>query len=441
LKKIYVLDTNVLLQDPFALFAFEDNDVVIPAAVLEEIDGKKRNLDELGRNARKISRLLDELRKKGKLNEGVKTEQEGIIRVELNHRAFTKLQDVFGVSSNDNRILAVAYNLHLEELGKVDGKPVILVSKDALLRIKADAIGITAEDFISDHVTSIQEMYYGYKTLYVSSSIINEIYKEHEILLDKLPVNQEYYPHQFLILRDLFGSSQSAIVKVNLNKTHIRLINEQTVWGIYPKNVQQKMALSVLLDDEIPLVTLAGKAGTGKTLLSLAVSLQKVVEEKKYNKILIARPIVPLGNDIGYLPGEKKEKLKPWVQPIYDNLEYLFNTKKSKELENILTGIGEIEIEAITYIRGRSIPGQFIIIDEAQNLSKHEVKTIISRVGEGSKIILIGDPEQIDHPYLDATNNGLIYVAERFKHQKLSAHLFLEKGERSQLAQLAVDLL
>jgi PhoH-like ATPase len=201
------------------------------------------------------------------------------------------------------------------------------------------------------------------------------------------------------------------------------------------------MALELLLNDEIPLVTLTGKAGTGKTLLALAAGLMKIEDEHKYKKMLIARPVVPMGKDIGYLPGEKNEKLRPWMQPIFDNLEFLFDTKKTGDIEKILAGMGSIEVEALTYIRGRSIPGQFIIIDEAQNLSRHEVKTIVSRVGEGSKIILVGDPDQIDHPYLDASSNGLTYVVERFKNEAISGHITLERGERSNLAQLAADLL
>ncbi|MDF2815504.1 MAG: hypothetical protein K0Q81_1704, partial [Paenibacillus sp.] len=218
-------------------------------------------------------------------------------------------------------------------------------------------------------------------------------------------------------------------------------LSNEPIWGIGARNVQQRMALELLLNDDIPLVTLTGKAGTGKTLLTLAAGLMKIEDEHKYKKLLIARPVVPMGKDIGYLPGEKDEKLRPWMQPIYDNLEFLFDTKKPGDIEKILAGMGSIQVEALTYIRGRSIPGQFIIIDEAQNLSKHEVKTIVSRVGEGSKIVLVGDPEQIDHPYLDSSSNGLTYVVERFKNQGLSGHINLERGERSHLAQLAADLL
>ncbi len=246
-----------------------------------------------------------------------------------------------------------------------------------------------------------------------------------------------------MILKDETGTSKSALLKVSADGKQLEPLHlsNDPVWGIAARNAQQRMALELLLNDDIPLVTLTGKAGTGKTLLTLAAGLLKVEDEHKYKKLLIARPVVPMGKDIGYLPGEKEEKLRPWMQPIYDNLEFLFDTKKAGDIDKILAGLGSIQVEALTYIRGRSIPGQFIIIDEAQNLSKHEVKTIVSRAGEGSKVILMGDPEQIDHPYLDATSNGLTYVVERFKPYRVAGHVTLEKGERSLLAQLAADVL
>jgi PhoH-like ATPase len=244
-------------------------------------------------------------------------------------------------------------------------------------------------------------------------------------------------------MKDAFGGSGSAVGIVDSTGEKVKklLFDYEHIWGVKPRNVQQTMALELLLRDDIPLITLIGKAGTGKTLLALASGLMQTEDLGYYKKLLVARPIVPVGKDLGFLPGEKQEKLRPWMQPIYDNLEYLFNTKKPGELDAILAGMGSIEVEALTYIRGRSIPDQFIIIDEAQNLSKHEVKTILTRVGEGSKIVLMGDPAQIDHPYLDEYNNGLTYVLERFKEQKVAGHVQLVKGERSELAQLAADLL
>lgn len=443
MKKIYVLDTNVLLQDPEAVFAFEDNEVIIPAVVLEEIDSKKRNADELGRNARTVSRLLDGLREKGRLHNGIELERGGSVKVELNHRSFQKLQDVFGEMTNDNRILAVAMNYLLEEQQNEQPRPVVLVSKDTLVRIKADVLGITAEDYLTDRVVSTTDLYPGYVTLRVHPGIIDNFYNSRFLPVTDLNVGYTFHPHEFVILKDELGTSKSALLKASADAKRLEplFLSNEPIWGIGARNVQQRMALELLLNDEIPLVTLTGKAGTGKTLLALAAGLMKIEDEHKYKKLLIARPVVPMGKDIGYLPGEKDEKLRPWMQPIYDNLEFLFDTKKAGDIEKILAGMSSIQVEALTYIRGRSIPGQFIIIDEAQNLSKHEVKTIVSRVGEGSKIVLMGDPGQIDHPYLDAYSNGLTYVVERFKDQSISGHINLERGERSHLAQLAADLL
>ena len=443
MKKIYVLDTNVLLQDPNAVFAFEDNEVVIPAVVLEEIDSKKRNADELGRNARFTSRMLDGLRLQGRLNEGVKLETGGILRVELNHRNTVWMQEMFGEISNDNRILSVALNLMAEEKEKKKPRPVVVVSKDTLVRIKADVVGLIAQDYMNDRVVSRSEMYTGCVSLMVHPAVIDEFYSNRLIEVNKLGEKGQFFPHEFVILKDEIGSSKSALLKTSADGKLLEplYIGNDAVWGISPRNAQQRMALELLLNDDIPLVTITGKAGTGKTLLALAASLMKVEDEQKFKKLLIARPVIPMGKDIGFLPGEKDEKLRPWMQPIYDNLEFLFDVKKSGDIDKILAGLGSIQVEALTYIRGRSIPGQFIIIDEAQNLSKHEVKTIISRVGEGSKIVLVGDPDQIDHPYLDASSNGLTYVVERFKQETISGHITLEKGERSHLAQLAADLL
>ncbi|WCL59477.1 PhoH family protein [Bacillus safensis] len=440
MSKIYVLDTNVLLQDPNSIFSFEDNEVVIPAVVLEEVDSKKRYMDEVGQNARRVSRLIDGLRSKGKLHEKITLESKGTLRIELNHRSFHELQEIFIEKTNDNRILAVAKNLSLEEETKPHGRPVILVSKDVLVRVKADAIGLQAEDFLSDRVLQNEDIDNGYHELYIPTEQLNTFYKQSQLPLKEVtsaPLN----PHQFVIMKGNEGGS--ALGMLDQKAEHVKRLfyDQEHVWGIRPKNVQQTMALELLLRRDIPLVTLIGKAGTGKTLLALAAGLMQTEDLGMFKKLIVARSIVPVGKDLGYLPGEKEEKLRPWMQPIYDNLEFLFNTKKPGELDAILAGIGSIQVEALTYIRGRSIPDQFIIIDEAQNLTKHEVKTLLTRVGEGSKIVLMGDPEQIDHPYLDSLNNGLTYVIERFKGQQISGHVKLVKGERSGLAQLAADLL
>lgn len=443
MKKIFVLDTNVLLHDPNSIFAFEDNEVVIPAVVLEEIDSKKRNVDEIGRNARYVSRMLDSLRQRGRLHDGIMLDNGGVIKVELNHRSFQKLHDTFLEITNDNRIIAVALNYWHEESEKPEPRPVVLVSKDTLVRIKADVLGLTAQDYMSDRLVAADDLYPGHHTILVDGAVIDDFYQHRSLKVESLNLDYRLYPHEFIILKDAAGSSKSALVKTSSDGSKLEplFLSHEPVWGISARNAQQRMALELLMNDDIPLVTLTGRAGTGKTLLALAAGLLKVEDERRYKKLLIGRPVVPMGKDIGYLPGEKEEKLRPWMQPIYDNLEYLFDTKRAGDIERILAGIGSIQVEALTYIRGRSIPGQFIIIDEAQNLSKHEVKTIVSRVGEGSKIILMGDPEQIDHPYLDAYSNGLTYVVERFKEHPIAGHITLEKGERSQLAQLAADLL
>lgn len=442
MNKIYVLDTNVLLQDPYSIFSFEDNEVVIPAVVLEEVDSKKRYMDEIGRNARQVSKLIDSLRQAGKLHEKIPLENGGVLRIELNHRSFQQLQEIFVEKTNDNRILAVAKNLSIEEESKEDGRLVILVSKDTLVRVKADAIGLISEDFLSDRVIENDHIYTGIIELYMNVELLNRYYEKGELPLSEI-TNHPYYPNQFLIMKDALGSSSSAIGMVEKTGKKVKklIFEYDHIWGIKPRNVQQTMAIELLLRKDLQLITLIGKAGTGKTLLALAAGLMQTEDLREYKKLLVARPIVPVGKDLGFLPGEKEEKLRPWMQPIYDNLEYLFNTKKPGELDAILAGMGSIEVEALTYIRGRSIPDQFIIIDEAQNLTKHEVKTILTRVGEGSKIVLMGDPEQIDHPYLDAYNNGLTYVVEKFKDQSIAGHIKLVKGERSGLAQLAADLL
>ncbi|MFS0645079.1 PhoH family protein [Siminovitchia sp. 179-K 8D1 HS] len=443
MTKIYVLDTNVLLQDPNAIFSFQDNEIVIPAVVLEELDSKKRDMSEIGRNARHVAKLIDGFRKTGKLHEKIGLENGGTLRIELNHRSFHQLQEIFLEKTNDNRILAVAKNIAIEEEAKENGKPVIIVSKDALLRVKADALGLLAEDFLSDRVVEVDHLYAGMKEIFVNIDSLRIFYEKGEISCLDLSEKTTVYPNEFLIMKDELGSSSSGIGIVDNSGTKIKKLKSgyESIWGIKPRNAQQMMAAELLFRQDIQLVTMIGKAGTGKTLLALAAGLMQTEDLKLYKKLLVARPIVPVGKDIGYLPGEKQEKLRPWMQPIYDNLEYLFNTKKPGELDSILAGMGSIEVEALTYIRGRSIPEQFIIIDEAQNLTKHEVKTILTRVGENSKIVLMGDPQQIDHPYLNEYNNGLTYVLESFKQEGAAGHIKLIKGERSGLARLAADIL
>lgn len=446
MRKTFVLDTSVLLHDPRSLYAFGDNLIVIPAVVIEEIDRKKNQLDLVGRNAREVARELDYLRQQNSLSKGVELENGGTLKVELNHKSFAYVAKWFNEMNNDNRILAVTLNLQLENQDKGVQNNVVLVSKDVIMRIKADSLAIESQDYLHDKIENTYEPYVGYIRCRVPSILIDEFYEKGYLeynYVKNIVENLNLYPNQFIILKGEDMPSKSAVGKFEKPSGLIKALvfGENSYWGIKGRNVEQRMALEALLDDEIKLVTLTGKAGTGKTLLSLAAGLYKTNDERNYKKLLITKPVIPVGRDIGFLPGDKNEKLRPWVQPIYDNLELLLGTKSFAKLEDTLVGMNRVEIEALTYIRGRSIPNQFIIIDEAQNLTRHEVKTIITRVGEGSKIILMGDTEQIDHPYLDSECNGLAYIINKFKEEHLAAHINFSKVERSSLAQLAADIL
>jgi PhoH-like ATPase len=456
-KKTYILDTNILLHNPQALFAFEDNEVVIPLAVVEEIDRQKRRQDEIGRNAREVSRSLDELRGKGSLAEGVPSPGGGTVRIEVNHGSIDKLPAGLDWSKSDNRILAVSYQLQRE------GKIVHLVTKDLNLRIKADVIGIPAEDFYKDKV-QFTSLYTGVGTETLTGEQLDSFHRNKKLAMTE---GWTAHPNQFFILKNSENPSQSALSRHQGDGALVPLVHgDEECFGIRARNKEQRFALEVLLNDQIKAVTLVGRAGTGKTLLAIAVGLQKVLDEKFYSRLLITRPMVPVGNDIGFLPGDKEEKLRPWMQPIFDNIEHIFsNAQETKEGRMKVTAVGKnsrdmdedrskslkivehliergvLEMEPLTYIRGRSIPRQFIICDEAQNLSPQMIKTIVTRIGEGSKVVFTGDPEQIDHPYLDACSNGLTYFVERFKGEAISGHVTLCKGERSALAELGSRIL
>ncbi len=433
--KNYVLDTNVLLHDPRAVYAFADNHVVIPIYVIEEIDTFKKDLSELGRNARMIARLLDEARKDGGLSKPQPLENGGTVQVVLSKNP--PKNPSYDSRSMDQRILEVA----LEVRDAHPETPTILVTKDVNMRIRGDALGLVAVDYDSESI-SIDELYPGHRELSVDAGTIDALYAEGGVKVD----SEAMYPNEYLLLKDE-TSGKSALARWNKETSKVTPVKKlrDGVWGIRPRNKEQHYALDLLLDDSVKLVTLVGKAGTGKTLLALAAGLQKVTEEQTYHKLLVSRPIFPLGRDIGYLPGDIEDKLNPWMQPIYDNLELLLGLGRGEKKDGRsyaeLMDLGFVEIEPLTYIRGRSLPAVFMIVDEAQNLTPHEVKTIITRAGEGTKIILTGDPYQIDHPYLDSSNNGLTTVAERFKPQAIAGHVTLAKGERSQLAELATQIL
>jgi len=443
-RRTYVLDTNVLLYDPGALHAFGEHDLVLPITVIEEIDKFKRDLNETGRNARTISRAVDGLRAEGSLSKGVPLPGGGQLVVDLGLDS-DQLPRNFEPNTNDNRILATVHSLcRKRPLGTV-----VFVTRDVNMRLKADALGIKAEDYEHAHI-QIDENYTGVVDRDVPEKQIQELYQRGWISFE----DPDLYANQFVILKAADRSdNQSAMARYDARQQRLVRVQRQkdAVWGIYPRNKEQIFALDLLLDDSVRLVTLDGIAGTGKTLLAIACGLQKVADEGAYRRLVVARPIFPLGRDVGFLPGDISEKLNPWMKPIFDNLELLLNGEDGGDTTRG-RGAGApsyqplldqkiIEVEPLTYIRGRSIPRQFLIIDEAQNLTPHEVKTVITRAGDGTKVVLTGDPYQIDNPYVDATSNGLTYVVEHFKGQGLAGHVTLRKGERSELAETAARLL
>lgn len=430
-SKIFVLDTNVLLHDPEAILKFPRHDIVIPITVLEELDKMKRLPNELGKNARTAFRFLDSLHNigEGNLHRGVKIPNGALIRIQLEIK--TDYQSAISLAVNDNKILMSAFFLHEK------GHRVVFVSKDFAARLKAEALGLESEDY-ENLKFSYESIYSGITGLELTKHEIDLFYKDSVL---KLP-NLKAKPNEYFVMTS--PEHSSAVGKYNAQKGQIDpLLKLGNVWGIKPRNVEQKCALDILLRDDIKLVTLMGKAGTGKTLLAIACGLRKVFDENLYTKILVSRPIVPLGRDIGYLPGTKEEKLFNWMQPIYDNLEFLCDSSGSEASETLrwVMESKKIEMEAVAYIRGRSLPKMYMIVDEAQNLTPHEVKTIVTRAGEGTKVVLTGDPTQIDNPYLDKDSNGLTYTVGRFSDNPMYANIVFKKTERSPLADAATELL
>lgn len=436
--KIFVLDTNVLLHDSNSIYKFQDNLVVIPMCVLEELDRFKKGQDETARNSRQFSRNMDKLRKQGCLKEGVSLKNQGFLKVKTEDG----ISNIEGMANiPDNKILATA----LKEKEENPRKKVVVVSKDINLRVKADILGITAEDYENDKI-NFEEMYTGVLVHEIFEPIVPDLYTFKEIELSKIPTLPKMYPNQYLVIK--YGGQKGL---ARFDATQNKLVGlmgagKSGVWGIQPKNLEQTLALDMLLNDDIKLVTLIGKAGTGKTLLSVAAGFHKTLTLDDYKKIVISRPIVPMGKDLGYLPGTLEEKMNPWMKPIFDNVDFLLNGQNTTGKGFCVSGKelldqGMMEVEPLTYIRGRSIPNQYLLIDEAQNLTPHEIKTIITRAGVGTKIILTGDCYQIDNPFLDASSNGLAYVVERFKKEKIAAHITLLKGERSELAEIASNIL
>lgn len=460
-KKIFVLDTNVLLHSANAIHSFGDNTVVISFTVLEELDKlKKGRTDEISKNAREAIRFMDSLREKGKLSKGVAMPNGGVLQIFANHQKQirTEMRNLnLDPDVPDNRIIATASFLK----GRFPDKEVVLVSQDINVRLKADALGLSVGEYYGENIcVKNDEAYLGYREVEVLKKDINLFYSKGTLSLKKT----ELYPNEFVIIVSKENSKSSAIGRAKSKDTIVRVNLLDMVYGVSLRNKEQKMAVNLLLDPAVKVVSLSGVAGTGKTLLAVACALEQVINEQRFEKIIVARPIIPLGKDIGYLPGDKDEKLFSWMQPIFDNLEFLLKkhnhtnskgfgetlgSKMGKKDRNIAKGVdddlltakglmsrGLLEMEALTYMRGRTVSNTIIIIDEAQNLTPAEVKTVCTRCGEGSKIILTGDPDQIDNPYLGSASNGLSVMVERMKDVIFYAHTSLRTSERSEVARI-----
>jgi PhoH-like ATPase len=448
--RTFIVDTNVLLYDPGALYVFAEHDVVIPMTVIEEVDRFKKDLNETGRNARTVSRFLDSLREKGSLREGVRLPGGGLLRVDFATHG-PDLPITWGPDTNDNRILRTVLRMSRDLKGNV-----AFITRDTNMRLKCDALGVTAEDYQNARI-DVDEQYTGLTTREVPAAMVDQLYQAGGVALEELEAPETLYPQQFVMLTALENPAQAAMARVDLKKGRLKLVgrHKEGVWGVFARNKEQLFALELLLDDSISLVTLNGMAGTGKTLLALAAGLKKTTDERLFRRLLVSRPIFPLGRDMGFLPGDVEQKLNPWMKPIFDNLEYIISANAERGIQTTngnRRGEAEpayqtlidqklLEVEPLTYIRGRSIPNQYLIVDEAQNLTPHEVKTVLTRAGDGTKVVLTGDPNQIDNPYVDAMSNGLTYTVERFKSSPIAGHVTLRKGERSQLAELAAQLL
>jgi len=438
--KNYILDTNVVLHDPNALLNFADNNVLIPIEVIEEIDRFKRESSELGQNARTVSRMLDGFRGEGSLSEGVHLPNGGKLKIAFQkngHSPANGDSHILNSNSVDNRILAFAAGIQKAQ----PKNHTILVSKDINLRIKADALGLQAEDYENDRVL-IQDLYTGMIEMSVNAEKLAAFRANGELEING---GKKYFPNEFCTLIDEANPKKAALTKVDATGTKLVPIIDcrEGIWGIKPRNREQHYAFDALLDDRIKLVTLMGKAGTGKTLMAMAAGLKRTVLDREFRRLVVARPTISMGKELGFLPGSLEEKLAPWMQPIHDALEMLsdLNMGHDHRRSGDLMRSGSIVVEALSYIRGRSIANQFMVIDEAQNLTPLEAKTIITRVGAGTKIIFTGDPYQIDNPYVDSSSNGFNYIVSRFRDQAIAAHIELQKGERSELAELAANIL
>jgi PhoH-like ATPase len=432
-KKVYVLDTSVYLTNADCVYAFKNNDICVPLKVFEEIDKHKKRQDIVGAQARKIIRIWDGLRNKGSLSKGVRIRKGlGIIKaVGVSGPTRDALPDDLDIKIPDHLIIATALQIQKETERKV-----ILVSRDINMRVIADAVGLLTQDFKNNQIVDNSEsIYTGYTSILVDDQTIDRFYDKEDIFLE----NDKLYPNQYVMLVSNANEKKTALGRYINQVTPVYQVVQakKSVWGIRPRNKEQSFLLDSLLDPNIEVVTVIGKAGSGKTICAIAAGLAQTIDDNdpQYSRIIVSRPVQPLGKDIGFLPGTMEEKMSPWLMPIQDNLQFLMGNDKTTL--DIYTQKGIIEIEALTYIRGRSISNAFIIIDEAQNLTTHELKTIITRVGEGTKIVLTGDVEQIDNVYINATSNGLTHAVEKFKLFELAAHVTLLKGERSKVATFA----
>ena len=438
MKKTYVFDTSALLADYKCIYEYKKNDIVIPFKVLEEIDNHKKRQDGVGFNARMLIRELDLLREKGNIHAGVRLGKgKGIISI----RGYDKdlLPDEYKLNNADNEIIGTA----MTERKKSFSQKVIMVTKDIHMRVKCDTLQLPCEDYDKDKVTIDENLFTGCVEKTIDDQVIDDLYNGQDVYLDE----GKFFPNQFVLFKSAQSEKKTALARYMGPSSPVKKIaqSKRGIWGVKPKNKEQIFASNILMDENVPIVSLVGPAGSGKTLLAIAAGLEQTLGMGLYNKLVISRPVQPVGKDIGFLPGTVEEKMNPWLAPIRDNLEFLMSYSYSKRdsYETLDTYIesGVIEVEALTYIRGRSIANAYIIIDESQNLTAHELKTIITRVGENTKIILTGDVEQIDNLYVDQQSNGLSYAIEKFKDYDLAAHLTLVKGERSKVATLASKIL
>ncbi len=436
-KKTYVLDTSVYLTDSDCITAFNNNDIVIPLKVLEEIDKHKKRQDSVGSQARRTIRTLDGLRDKGSLSKGVRIEKGlGLVRVSSYNPLC--LPDDLDLEDSDNQIIATALS---EQENAPKSRKVVVVSRDINMRVKCDSLGLLTEDYQAEQVVDRAEgLYTGRAEILVDEQEVDKFYNGSEIWID--PLEHILSPNQFVMLISNSNDKKTALARFqNYNEPLQKIVkSNKKIWNTEPRNKEQQFAFDLLLDPTVPVVSLVGKAGSGKTLLALAAGLEQTFGPKsQYKKVVVTKPVEPVGKDIGFLPGTMEEKMMPWLAPIQDNLRFLMGDDKAT-LEMYMDK-GQIEVEAMTFIRGRSISNAFIVIDEVQNMTQHEIKTVLTRVGEGTKIVLTGDIEQIDNVYIDATNNGLSYVVERLKNESITGHITLLKGERSKVATIAATRL